>query len=84
MALLPSHATVPQDALHDFDCLFYALFFKRISLSNYMPTTFLTLFPAMVCATPIAPRGTVLKALMRRGGECADVFTSEWLPDWIL
>jgi hypothetical protein len=73
--LLPSHTIFPQDALHCFDCPFLCSLcsvFQWVSLPNYMPTNFLTLFAAMAYAAPVAPQGAILNRQCEGSG-CRDV-----------
>jgi hypothetical protein len=59
------HTTIlPQDALHCFDRHFLCSLrsiFQWVRLTNYMQTTFLTLFVAMAYAKPVALQGATLK-----------------------
>ena len=52
------------NALHHFDYPFLCslcYLFQCVSLPNYVPTTFLTLFAAMAYAAPVAPQGAIFK-----------------------
>ena len=66
-----------QDALRYSDCYFLYFFyslFGYVSLPNYVPTTSLTLFAAMVYAAPI---------VARTGGGCIDFCREDVSVEWL-
>ncbi len=76
--LLPTPTVLSQNALHLFDCRLrrsLCTLFEWVSLPNYMPTIFLTLFAALAYAAPVAPQGAILKRDCQGFDECRNINT---------